>query len=408
MPIPDDPPPHEGAMIDIPYVIGAPDLIAVEVLEALPGRPISGEHLVRQDGTITLGFYGDVHVRGLTAKQAKVKIIQHLRRYLNDEALGLEAGYGEDEAEPSTGEKPATAPAPAPSDVEPSRGDGEKPAAGTDAPAAKRPRPRTRARDRRPRRRPGTDAKQEATTPREANAQSSTAPPAATGPKRVKISPEDSLAVYVEVTEHNSKFYYVQGDTAHVGRFPVTGRETVFEAIDNAGGLISIGDPGNVRLVRPARGGKQARIYPIDLKAIVEQGNTTANLQVFPGDRIVVGRNPIVKTTAAIDRANASIQGAVNAMLHASLLERSLFSAAAPSNVIARVQVGGLALSLETARKTPELTPAQREETIKAWIEFWSKAAARAGGADGDDAFLREALRRQLTPVAPAPDKAQH
>src|SRR4051794_1032314 len=62
-PIPDDPPPHEGAMADFPeYVIEPPDLLLVEVLEALPGRPITGERLVRPDGTITLGFYGDVHV----------------------------------------------------------------------------------------------------------------------------------------------------------------------------------------------------------------------------------------------------------------------------------------------------------------------------------------------------------
>jgi polysaccharide export outer membrane protein len=86
-PIPDDPPPHEGAMIDIPYVIGAPDLLTIEVLYALPGRPISGERLVRPDGTISLGFYGDVHVRGLTLKQAKVKIIHHLRQFLGDELL---------------------------------------------------------------------------------------------------------------------------------------------------------------------------------------------------------------------------------------------------------------------------------------------------------------------------------
>ena len=50
--IPDDPPPHEGAMIDIPLIIEPPDIIVIEVLEALPGRPISGERLVRPDGTI--------------------------------------------------------------------------------------------------------------------------------------------------------------------------------------------------------------------------------------------------------------------------------------------------------------------------------------------------------------------
>src|SRR5438552_3278658 len=60
-PIPDDPPPHEGAMISIPYVVEPSDMMIVEVLEALPGRPISGERLVKPDGTISLGFYGDIH-----------------------------------------------------------------------------------------------------------------------------------------------------------------------------------------------------------------------------------------------------------------------------------------------------------------------------------------------------------
>ena len=72
------------------YVVEPPDLILVEFLEALPGRPISGERLVRPDGKISLGFYGDVYVAGLTAPEVKEKIIRHLQKFLNDEALGLE------------------------------------------------------------------------------------------------------------------------------------------------------------------------------------------------------------------------------------------------------------------------------------------------------------------------------
>ena len=61
----------------------------MEVLEALPGRPISGERLVRPDGTVSLGFYGEVEVAGLTIPEAKEKIVQHMRKYLKDETLGL-------------------------------------------------------------------------------------------------------------------------------------------------------------------------------------------------------------------------------------------------------------------------------------------------------------------------------
>ncbi len=106
--IPDDPPPHEGAMFDLPYIVEPPDLLLVEVLEALPGRPITGERLVRPDGTITLGFYGDVYVRGLTIEQVKVKIVEHLRQHLPDSTLGLieETGEPEPAPEPVPGESP--------------------------------------------------------------------------------------------------------------------------------------------------------------------------------------------------------------------------------------------------------------------------------------------------------------
>ena len=72
-----------------PAVIKPGQVLAVEVLEALPGRPITGERTVLPDGTISLGFYGDVQVAGLNRNQTKVKILEHLRKYLNDRVLGL-------------------------------------------------------------------------------------------------------------------------------------------------------------------------------------------------------------------------------------------------------------------------------------------------------------------------------
>ena len=48
-----------------PGVGPCPNILQVEVLEALPGRPISGEQrLVRPDGTISPGYYGDIDVAG--------------------------------------------------------------------------------------------------------------------------------------------------------------------------------------------------------------------------------------------------------------------------------------------------------------------------------------------------------
>jgi protein involved in polysaccharide export with SLBB domain len=88
-----NPPPPEPADAGR---ISVGDKILVEALEALPGRPINGERIVRGDGTISLEWYGDVKVAGLTRREAKVKIIEHLRQWLTDEVLGL-ITWAEDE-----------------------------------------------------------------------------------------------------------------------------------------------------------------------------------------------------------------------------------------------------------------------------------------------------------------------
>ena len=80
---PPDPEPADARR----FAVG--DLIDIEVLEAFPGRPITGDRIVRPDGTVSLGFYGDLKVAGLTRREVKVKVIEFLRPFLTDQALGL-------------------------------------------------------------------------------------------------------------------------------------------------------------------------------------------------------------------------------------------------------------------------------------------------------------------------------
>ena len=84
----DLPAPNKGDGTD-PPIIKPGQVLDVEVLEALPGRPITGERVVRPDGTISLGFYGDLHVAGLNRLQAKVKLVELLRKFISDDTLGL-------------------------------------------------------------------------------------------------------------------------------------------------------------------------------------------------------------------------------------------------------------------------------------------------------------------------------
>ncbi|MBL8813793.1 MAG: polysaccharide biosynthesis/export family protein [Planctomycetaceae bacterium] len=58
-----------------------------QVLVTLPmpqnKQLVTGPHLVRPDGTVSLGIYGSVYVTGLTLQQARSAIEQHLAQYIH-------------------------------------------------------------------------------------------------------------------------------------------------------------------------------------------------------------------------------------------------------------------------------------------------------------------------------------
>ena len=311
-------------MIDVPTILDPPDIIVVDVLGALPGRPITGERLIRPDGTISLGFYGAVHVRGLTLAQAKIKIVLHLRRYLTDQLLGL-TRYSPtgDPIAPAASDKsnvptaapglppdlPGNLPAPPPP-AGPGPGQPTKPGTARDAPAGVKARldgPQIDSKD-------VTEAFER--LPRDI------LDPIA-GFQAVLIDPLDSDYVFVDLASHNSKVYFVQGDVGTPGRLPITGRETVLDAMNYAGGFIPTAEPTDIHLYRPARGDQPARDYLIDYAAILK-GDARANLQIFPNDRLVIGRNPIVQKTIEIDRAGALMHSVFNNYNYRNIAVRSV------------------------------------------------------------------------------------
>jgi polysaccharide export outer membrane protein len=95
-----------------------------------------------------------------------------------------------------------------------------------------------------------------------------------------------------------SKSYYVLGTVTTQGRFPITGNETVLDAILTAG-LRSNSIPEKAYLVRPQPAGAAFQILKIDWEGIRDRGDTLTNYQLFPGDRIIVpgGRAPGLLST---------------------------------------------------------------------------------------------------------------
>lgn len=67
-----------------PHSIQAPDILLIESPRALPDQPIAGEHLVRSDGTVSLGLYGTVRVAGMSTDAARETIERHLSSFINE------------------------------------------------------------------------------------------------------------------------------------------------------------------------------------------------------------------------------------------------------------------------------------------------------------------------------------
>lgn len=83
---------ENGLPIKLTISVAKPRMVYnIEVLECLPGRPITGEYVVHDDGAINLGWYGEVQVAGMTRREIKEAVVLHLRKYMSEDALGLES-----------------------------------------------------------------------------------------------------------------------------------------------------------------------------------------------------------------------------------------------------------------------------------------------------------------------------
>ena len=108
----------------------------------------------------------------------------------------------------------------------------------------------------------------------------------------------DHPQISASVFAYNSKVYYVvtqggpQGD--QVARLPITGNETVLDAIANIQGLSRLSSK-NIWIARPAPGGMSCDlILPVNWGEITAGAATATNYQVLPGDRIFIAENKLV------------------------------------------------------------------------------------------------------------------
>jgi polysaccharide export outer membrane protein len=193
-------------------ILTNPPRVSVSLAQSRAAQRITGPHLVRQDGTISLGSYGSVRVVGLTLAETKKLVESTLSQSLQDPL------------------------------------------------------------------------------------------------------------VEVEVQGFNSKVYYIIFDGGGAGqqvyKFPITGNETVLDAVANANGLSPVSSTHRIWVARPApAAANPCQMLPVDWKAVSTKGDPTTNYQLLPGDRLYIDAQPAVTFDTYLARFLSPIERVLNTVL---------------------------------------------------------------------------------------------
>ncbi len=103
--------------------------------------------------------------------------------------------------------------------------------------------------------------------------------------------------VSVDVFSYNSKVYYVITQGAGTGdrvmRFPITGNETVLDAIADVGGLEQVSSK-RIWIARPTPVPEQVQVLPVSWEEITAQASPETNYQLLPGDRLFISEDKLI------------------------------------------------------------------------------------------------------------------
>lgn len=116
----------------------------------------------------------------------------------------------------------------------------------------------------------------------------------------------ESPRVAVDIYAYNSKFYYIITDGAGLGdavaKFPITGNETVLDALAEINGMQEVSSK-RIWIARPAPYGAGCdQILAVDWHGLAQRGETSTNYQLMPGDRLFIAHDPLVATNNAIGK----------------------------------------------------------------------------------------------------------
>ncbi len=291
-------PPREKALASLPaYRIEVPDVVQVEMLKQVPippyriqsydvlgvnvvGTPTDhpigpfdafgdptetgGNYLVEAEGNVSLGGpYGKVHVLGMTIEEARVAVEKHLMQMLAEPIVSVQLAR-------SSGTQPVT---------------GEYHV--------------------------GPDGTINLRLYGAVRIAGLTIAEAKTAIEKHMARYFDSPEVSVNVVAFQSKTYYIITQGAGLGdaavKVPITGKETVLDALSNVGGLTEFSST-NIWIARPAPAGSPDQILPVDYEAITRGAATGTNYQLMPRDRLFIAEDKTVALTNMINVALGPVE----------------------------------------------------------------------------------------------------
>ena len=93
--------------------------------------------------------------------------------------------------------------------------------------------------------------------------------------------------VSVSLKESRSRMFYVYGEVAKPGVYPIQQNLTAIRAISLAGGLTKYGSSSQVKILRQAKDGKAGELIKVNVGAVMN-GDAKQDAKIEAGDVITV------------------------------------------------------------------------------------------------------------------------
>jgi polysaccharide export outer membrane protein len=286
-PSPSSPVPRELDKVSLPpYVIEPPDILMINaikvvpkpphriepfdgllirVLGALPDQPIADAFAVDPEGTVDLGpSYGRVKVVGLTIDEAMSAIQQHLMQVLQAPQVSVSLAFSSG-AQQIVGEHLV-----------------------------------------------GPDGRVNLGTYGSVYVTGLTIEEARAAIEQQLSNFLEDPEVVVDVFAYNSKKYYVitqgAGFGDNVAEAPITGNETVLDAVARIGGLSQLSSK-KIWIARPAPNGVGCeQVLPVNWDDITQGASTATNYQMLPGDRLFIAEDPYLRFDRVVQKLTAPFE----------------------------------------------------------------------------------------------------